>query len=154
MATMRMRFRRIELSWIALLLSGVLVGALLVLGITQLGQARRQTSAPVAVAPLTQVSETAGGRLGGLASADTAEDWQIKQGLLARSATVEASGSSLAGGRLGGLASADTANDAQVRQGLSEPTATAAVGVPHWKFVEENQMPEAPKPIVRPNGPR
>ncbi|HET7037233.1 MAG TPA: hypothetical protein VFI42_16220 [Thermomicrobiaceae bacterium] len=111
MATMRMRFQRVELSWIALLLSGMLVGAMLVVGITHLSQAQPRVSVPVVAAPQTQVSETVGGRLGGIASADTA-------------------------------------NDSFVRQGLAPAVPAPVAGVPHRKFVEQNEMPEAPEPPI------
>lgn len=119
MATMRMRFQRIELSWIALVLSGMLVGAILVVGITHISQAKPQVGAPVAVAPQAQVSETVGGRLGGIASTDTANDDFVRQGL-AHAAIVQAPEPLIIDGRLGGIESADTANDWLVRQGLSQ----------------------------------
>ena len=129
MATTRIRLPRVELNAIALLLAGMLAGVILVVGITFFNQ----PSAPVVVLP-EQVSEMPGGRLGGVTSADSANDWLVKQQLAANPPSADrlhvnlvggdqtlqnnepaVPTAAVIGGRLGGIASSDTANDATVK---------------------------------------
>ena len=104
MATMRIRRYRIEPSLVGLWLAGVLFGALLVVGVNQLRQVSHP-AAPVSQAPMSstaadaamqqgstapaavQPSEpsVAGGRLGGIESADTANDALVRESLRAQS---------------------------------------------------------------------
>ena len=82
MATLRTQFHRVELHEIALLVAGMIVGALLVAGITALQPATRSASVPQVVAALpTERFDATGGRLGGIASSDTATDWRERQSL-------------------------------------------------------------------------
>jgi hypothetical protein len=76
MATMRPLFRRVELSWIGLLLVGALCGALVMFGVDALRQSDHHANAPIVVAPVAN-RVPIGGRLGGIVSADTANGWYL-----------------------------------------------------------------------------
>jgi hypothetical protein len=106
------QMRRVDLSSIGFLFIGALCGALLIFGLSTL---RHQTpSATTSMVFVTSSSELApplGGRLGGIASSDTATDWITHQAL-------GASNDVVLGGRLGGITSADMANDVMVKLGL------------------------------------
>ena len=95
------QMRRVDLSSIGFLFIGALCGALLIFGLSTL---RHQTpSATTSMVFVTSSSELApplGGRLGGIASSDTATDWITHQAL-------GASNDVVLGGRLGGITSAD-----------------------------------------------
>ena len=150
MATLRMRRRRFEQNWVALLLAGIICGAALAGAIIALRQGNTRAVVPLTVAPPAQVSQTAGGRLGGITSADTPNDAAVKQGLAADESfgagALGANGArpgtdivggdqtfrpneplvgeqAATGGRLGGVQSADTPNDAAVKaQATAEPS--------------------------------
>lgn len=116
MATMRTQVRRVELNVFALLVGGLLVAVLAVVGITELRSATQPASVPQAVASLPAASiATTGGRLGGMASSDSATDWQEHQGLTSLSIAALPP----AGGRLGGIANADGAVDGRERQSIA-----------------------------------
>lgn len=107
--------RRVELRWIVYLVVGALCGVLLVLGIDALLQGSTDTSEPLAEISTTYTGAAVGGRLGGITSSDTANDFLIRQGLSTAAITTTSS-SAPVGGRLGGIDSADTPTDALFKQ--------------------------------------
>jgi hypothetical protein len=100
MATMKPTLKRVNLGWIAALLIGGLLGAMIVVGIDNIHRTSH-SSGPVAVQTDSQHID------------DLREFY----------AQMDAD-TAVLGGRMGGINSSDTANDAAIRQGL----ATAAAG--------------------------
>ncbi len=80
MATMRPYLRRVEVGWIGFWLAGALCGVLLMVGIGALHHTKQDTTATVALAqaPVAAIAPI-GGRLGGIASSDTAADWYLRR---------------------------------------------------------------------------
>lgn len=104
--------RRVDVTSFGLWFVGALCGALLMFGINTLRtEPQRGTSSLVFVTSLGEMAPPVGGRLGGIASSDTANDALVRRELAADA-------SAAIGGRLGGVTSSDTANDAMINQGL------------------------------------
>ena len=135
MATMKHPFRRVDVNRITALAVGLLCGASLVVGINAVHPLTHQTAAPVIMLAAPSGSDgVVGGRLGGINSADTPNDGQIRAGLSTIIGTYDIPRSDeeifyrnqwldnqsfVTGGRLGGIESSDTANDWIIRSGLS-----------------------------------
>ncbi len=122
MTTMRPYLQRIQLSWLGFWIVGALCGVLLVIGITALRHERPSPSPSlVFVTRSSEMAVLVGGRLGGLASSDTANDAAIRRALQAQTMVV-------VGGWLGGMASSDTATDWAIRQSLNTSRAPVIGG--------------------------
>jgi len=94
MATMR----RVDLSAITFLFIGTLCGALLMFGVGSLRQSNHHTAQSMVVtSSSSEMAQPIGGRLGGINSADAANDWIIRQSLSANDATVKTPVSQIVG---------------------------------------------------------
>ncbi|HET7035013.1 MAG TPA: hypothetical protein VFI42_04960 [Thermomicrobiaceae bacterium] len=130
MATMRMRYRRSGLNWVALLLAGMICGAALAGAIITLRHSPTQAAAPLTAAPPADRLHT------DLVGGD--QSLQLNEPAIDDSLDT--------GGRLGGITSADTPNDAALKRPAPlNPT-------PHWKFLEMNQLPDGPDAATTPAG--
>ena len=79
MATMRPLLRRVELSWICLLLVGALCGAVVTFGVDALRQSSHDATVPPVAMPVPAANNVLpGGRLGGIQSSDTATGWYLQ----------------------------------------------------------------------------
>ncbi len=146
MATMKHPLRRVDINHITALVAGLLCGASLVFGVNTLHPLTHQPAPPVIVLPAPSGSDgVIGGRLGGITSADTAVDAEIRAGLAPAAGNYDLPRTdeltfyhqqwliqqgAATGGRLGGQQSSDTANDGAIRAGLNGSTMIPDPGQP------------------------
>jgi hypothetical protein len=111
--------RRIYVRQIAILLVGVLCGAIIAEVVETIDQPHHHAVAPqITVTMPYSTTDVVSGRLGGITSSDTANDRLIRQTLSRESQTPAAEESMVIGGRLGGLESADAPTDAAIKRSL------------------------------------